>query len=63
MSRGRKLTDEERIAAVKEYLDGKGSYEGIATKYGITLETLRRKVIYSVVSPLNITPSIYSYMI
>lgn len=47
MSRGRKLTDEERIAAVKEYLDGKGSYEGIATKYGITLETLRRKVIYA----------------
>ena len=47
MSRGSKLTDEERIAAVQEYLDGKGSYEGIAKKYGIVPETLRRKVIYA----------------
>ncbi len=47
MSRGSKLTDEERIAAVQEYLDGKGSYEGIAKKYGIALETLRRKAIYA----------------
>ena len=47
MSRGSKLTDEERIAAVQEYIDGKGSYEGIAKKYGIVPETLRRKVIYA----------------
>ncbi len=32
MSRGSKLTDEERIAAVQEYLEGRGSYEAIAKK-------------------------------
>lgn len=32
MSRRRKLTDEERIAAVREYLEGKGSYHSIAKK-------------------------------
>ena len=47
MSRGSKLTDEERIAAVQEYLEGRGSYEAIAKKYGIALQTLRQKVIYA----------------
>ena len=44
MSR-RKLTDEERIQAVQEYLDGKGSYNGIAKKYGINFKTLKELVI------------------
>ena len=47
MSRGSKLTDEERIAAVQEYLEGRESYEAIAKKYGIALQTLRQKVIYA----------------
>ena len=47
MSRRSKLTDEERIAAVQEYLDGKGSYEIIAKKNGITLETFRQMVIFA----------------
>ena len=47
MSRRSKLTDEERIGAVQEYLDGKGSYGSIAKKYGIALQTLRQKVIYA----------------
>lgn len=45
MPRGSKLTDEERIAAVQEYLDGKGSYAAIARKYGINHERLRQIVI------------------
>lgn len=32
MSRRTKMTEEERIAAVQEYLDGKGSYTGISKK-------------------------------
>ena len=47
MSRKSKLTDEERMAAVQEYLAGKGSTKAIAKKYGIVPETLRRKVIYA----------------
>ena len=47
MSRRSKLTDEERIAAVQEYLDGKGSCGSIAKKYGISLQTLRQKVVYA----------------
>ena len=47
MSKRNKLTDEECIAAVQEYLEGKGSYEAIAKKYGIAYETLRRKVVYA----------------
>ena len=47
MTRRSKLTDEERIGAVQEYLDGKGSYGSIAKKYGIALQTLRQKVIYA----------------
>ena len=41
MSRGSKLTDEERIAAVQEYLEGRGSYEAIAKKYGTTIGKLK----------------------
>lgn len=39
-----KLTNQERIAAVKEYLDGHGSYATIAGKYGIDRTTLRAAV-------------------
>ncbi len=42
MPRKSKLTDEERIAAVQEYLDGKGSYRAIAKKYGINRERFRQ---------------------
>lgn len=35
-----KLTNHKRIAAVKEYLDGHGSYETIARKYDINKSTL-----------------------
>ena len=45
MSRKWKLTKEERIAAVTEYLEGKGSYNGIARKYGIDFKTLKEMVI------------------
>ena len=43
MSR-RKLTDEERIAAVQDVLNGKGGCKQIAPKYGINHETLRKYV-------------------
>lgn len=39
-----KLTNQERIAAVKEYLNGHGSYATIARKYGIDRTTLRAAV-------------------
>ncbi len=45
MSRKSKLTDEERMAAVQEYLDGKGSTKAIAKKYGINRERFRQMVI------------------
>lgn len=35
MARKGKLTDEQRIRAVEEYLKGEGSYKSIAKKYGI----------------------------
>ena len=35
-----KLSYEERIAAIKEYREGKGSYNAIAKKYGIAAMTL-----------------------
>lgn len=38
--RNTKLTDQERIAAVKEYLDGKGSCSAIAKKYDIARQSL-----------------------
>lgn len=41
MSRKGKLTSEERIQAVQEYMEGKGSYAVIAEKYGIKSESLR----------------------
>ena len=43
MSR-RKLTDEERIAAVQDVLNGNGGCKQIAPKYGINHETLRKYV-------------------
>ena len=45
MSRRGKLSDEERIEAVQEYLEGKGSYRSIARKYGINHERFRQLVI------------------
>ncbi|WP_294754357.1 transposase [uncultured Ruminococcus sp.] len=42
MSR-RKLTDEERIAAVQDVLNGNGGCKQIAPKYGINHETLTLK--------------------
>ena len=45
MSRRSKVTDEERIAAVQEYLNGEGSYHSIARKYGINYERFRQLVI------------------
>ena len=45
MSRRSKVTDEERIAAVQEYLNGEGSYHSIAKKYGINYERFRQLVI------------------
>lgn len=41
MLRKVKLTNEERIMAVDEYLKGEGSYESIAKKYGIGKTTFR----------------------
>lgn len=45
MSRNSKLNDDERIRAVQEYLDGKGSYRVIAEKYGLSPGRLRKLVI------------------
>ena len=45
MSKRNKLTDEERIAAVQEYLNGNGGYESIAKKYGIDYSYFRKLVI------------------
>lgn len=35
MARKGKLTDEQRIRAVEEYLKGEDSYKSISKKYGI----------------------------
>ena len=45
MSRKNKLTDEQRVKAVQEYLAGKGSYGHIARKYGIHRNTLRKYIL------------------
>ena len=45
MSRRFKITDEERMAAVQEYLNGEGSYHSLAKKYGIAYERFRQLVI------------------
>ncbi len=45
MSRRSKLTDEERIAAIQEYLNGNGSLHSIAKKYGFIYERFRQLVI------------------
>ena len=39
-----KLTNQERISAVKEYLNGQGSYKTIAEKYGIRPSSLQTSV-------------------
>lgn len=44
MSRKVKITDEERMQAVQEYIEGKGGYKAIAYKYGITYQTLQKMV-------------------
>ena len=44
MSRRSKLTDEERIAAVHESQEGKGSYRAIGKKYGVSEYTIRTLV-------------------
>ena len=41
MSRKVKLTEEQRIRAVEEYLKGEGGYKSIAKKYGIGRTTLQ----------------------
>ena len=45
MSRRNKITDEERMSAVQEYINGEGSYRSIARKYGIAYERFRQLVI------------------
>lgn len=40
MARKNKLTDEQRVRAVQEYLAGNGSYGQIARKYGIAYQSL-----------------------
>lgn len=45
MSRKTKLTDEQRIKAVQEYLGGKGSYGHIARKYGMAYQSLSEMVL------------------
>lgn len=44
MSKRNRLTDEERIAAVQEYINGEGSYRSIAKKYGINNQRFRMLV-------------------
>lgn len=39
------MTDEERMAAVQEYLDGKGTLPEIAKKYSISYSVYRRLVL------------------
>lgn len=45
MSRRNKITNEEWMAVVHEYLNGEGSYRSIAKKYGIQYERFRQFVI------------------
>lgn len=45
MSRKNKLTDEQRVKAVQEYLLGNGSYGHIARKYGIAYQSLTEMVL------------------
>lgn len=45
MSRRSKLTDEEQMAAVREYLEGKGCYAAIAKKYEISCGRFRELVV------------------
>ncbi len=45
MSRKTKLTDEQRVKAVQEYLAGNGSYGHISRKYGIAYQSLTEMVL------------------
>lgn len=45
MSRKNKLTDEQRVKAVQEYLAGNGSFSHIARKYGIAYQSLTEMVL------------------
>lgn len=45
MSRKNKLTDEQRVNAVQEYLAGNGSYGHIARKYDIAYQSLTEMVL------------------
>lgn len=38
----RNVSPKEKVQAVKEYLDGKGSYNSIAKKYGVTSQPFRK---------------------
>lgn len=42
MGRKNKILPEEKLKAVKEYLNGKGSEQTIATKYGVTRSPFRK---------------------
>ena len=44
MTRKVKLSDEERIAAVQEYLDGKGSFRSLAMKYFVSYTCIKEWV-------------------
>ena len=44
MSRRRILSDEERIEAVRKYLEGKGSCRGIAKEYGVSKSAFQSMV-------------------
>ncbi|HOA00329.1 transposase, partial [Ruminococcus sp.] len=48
MSKKKSLTSEERVAAVQEYLDGKGGYKAIARKYNIGLEDVKSDSHFSI---------------
>ena len=42
MSKQTKISDENRIQAVRDYFDGKGSYEAIAQRYNVSKSTILR---------------------
>ena len=43
--RKRNITPERLIEAIKEYIDGRGSFDTIAAKYSISYETIRNAFI------------------
>lgn len=42
MSGNKKVTPEEKLQAVHEYLDGKGGFKAIAKKYGVSYRPFRK---------------------